>query len=118
MITSKRSNNLLGPVAVVPLGQHDLLRDDRSLLDGTEANNVGETWVRLLVAVRHTHTTTDGNIEPSQLAMFINDRDETKIVSEDIDVVGRWHCHCDFELKKIQLEEVVGRRRERTLRGR
>lgn len=53
----------------------------------------------------HTHTTTDCDIETLQLAILSDNGNETKIVSENINVIGRWYSNSNFELCKIIFRE-------------
>ena len=55
--------DILGAVAVVALHEHDLLSDGLALLGRAETDDRTKTWVRLLVAVRDTHATTDRHVE-------------------------------------------------------
>ena len=47
-------------VTVAALHQHDLFGDVVDLVWWNETDHITETWVRLLVGVRDTHTTTIG----------------------------------------------------------
>ena len=89
-------------VTVVPLHEHDLLRDVNTLLHSAEADDRAGSGVRLLVSVRDTHATADRDVEASELAVLINDSNETKIVGKDIDVVVRRDGDGDLELCECQ----------------
>jgi hypothetical protein len=93
-------DDLLNTISIVPLGQHDFLGHNWALLDGTEANNISCARVRFFVTVGHAHTTTDSDIEPSQLAILVDDSDEAQVVCEDINIVGGRHGNCNFELDR------------------
>jgi hypothetical protein len=90
--------NLLDTITVISLHKHYLFRDILALFWCTKANETAEARVRLLVSVRNTHPTTNGNIEAFELAVLTDDRDETNVIGKDVDVVGRRNRYCDFEL--------------------
>ena len=63
MRCTKLIENSLFTVTEVFLGQHNLLSYQRTLLNGAEAYHIGNTWIRLLVAMRNTHTTANHHVE-------------------------------------------------------
>ena len=83
---------------MVALHEHDLLGDGLALLGRAETDDRTETGVRLLVAVRDTHTTTDRDVETLELAVVADDGDVAEVVGEDVDVVGRRDSDGDLEL--------------------
>ena len=48
--------------------------------------------------MRNTHSASDAHIKALQFAIGTNDGDETKIVREDVDIVGWWDGDSNFEL--------------------
>lgn len=48
--------------------------------------------------MRHTHATTDADVEALQLAILADDGNETEIIGEDVDIVCGWYGNGDFEL--------------------
>lgn len=114
--------DLLGTVTVISLNQHDLLRHNLTLFNGTESKDITQSGVSLLVPMCNTHTTTSGDIETRKFALLINDSDEADIVGKDINVVVRWYGNGDFELQKNMysyLSENTARiQRRHTFRGR
>ncbi len=93
--------NLLGTVAVVSLYQHDLLGDFAALCYSAETDNCTSARVRLLITMSYTHTSTDGDVEASELALLISDCDETNVIGKDVDVVEWWDGNSNFELQTI-----------------
>jgi hypothetical protein len=80
------------------LNQHDLFCDNRALLSSAEADDITKSGICLFASMGDTHATSNGNIEAGQLALGINNRDETKVIGEDIDIICRWYCDSNFEL--------------------
>ena len=60
---AKAMDHVLSAVAVIALHEHDLLGDGLALLGRAETDDRTETGVRLLVAVRDSHTTTNRHVE-------------------------------------------------------
>ena len=63
MRCTKLVENSLFTVTEVFLGQHNLLSHHRTLLNGAESYHIGNTWIRLLVAMRNTHATANCHVE-------------------------------------------------------
>ena len=97
--------HLLRAVSIIPLHQHDLLGDLTSLRYRAEADDGTGTRIGLLVTMRHTHTSTNGNIETSKFAIRVGDSDEADIVREHIDVVVGWDRNGNFELRGGSVSE-------------
>ena len=91
--------HLLRAIPIIPLHQHDLLGNLTSLRYRAETDDGTSTRIGLLITMRHTHTSTNGDVESSKLAIRVGDSDEADIVSEDVDVVERWDGNSDFELR-------------------
>ena len=91
--------HLLRAIPIIPLHQHDLLGNLTSLRYRAETDDGTSTRIGLLITMRHTHTSTNGDVESSKLAIRVGDSDEANIVGEDVDVVERWDGNCDFELR-------------------
>ena len=84
---------------MVALDGDDLFGHRDGLVRRTESNNFGEARESLFVAMRHTHASTDGDIEAEQLAIFDN-RNEAEAMREDVDVVVGRDGHGDLELTR------------------
>ena len=82
------------------MNQHDLLRNDLTLVNGTETENVTQPRVSLLVSVGDTHTTAGGHVETDKFTLLVNDSDETDIVSEEINIIVWRDSNSNFELKR------------------
>ena len=85
-------------ISVVSLHQHNLLSDQATLLNRTEANNATSARIRLLVTMRDTHTSTNRHIESGKFSIRICDSYEANIVRIYIDVVDWRDRNCNFEL--------------------
>ena len=57
--------------------------------------------------MRNTHTTTGSNVEACELAVRANDRDETDVIGEDIDVIRRWYGNSDLELRQASASLLI-----------
>ena len=79
--------------------QHDLLGDNLALLDSAEAEYATSARVGLLVTVGNTHTATGSDVEASELAILVSDRNKADVIGEDVDIVVRWDRNCDLELR-------------------
>lgn len=88
-------------VAVVSLHQHDLLANMLALLDGTEAKDISKARVSLLVAMSNTHAPSSSYIEPFEIAVLVNDGNESDIVGKEINVISWGHRNCDLELQAV-----------------
>ena len=82
------------------MNQHDLLRNDLTLVNGTETKNVTQPRVSLLVSVGDTHTATSGHVETDEFTLVVNDSDETDIVGEEINIIVWRDSNSDLELKR------------------
>jgi hypothetical protein len=96
----KQENNALGTVTVVPLHKHNFLCDYLTLLWRHEAENATRPGVRLFASVCNTHATPSCDVEASQFTAFIDDGNIADIVGKDVDVIDRWHCNSNLELRK------------------
>ena len=82
------------------MNQHDLLRNNLTLVNGTETENVTQPWVSLFVSVGDTHTTTSGHVETDKFTLLVNDSDETDIVGEEINIIVWRDSNSNLELKR------------------
>lgn len=84
-----------------------------------ESQDVTSSRIRLLVRVSHSHPTSSCNIETGEVAHRICDRDETDIVTEDIDVVDGRDRNGNLELRhRVSTASVEKFKITRTFRGR
>ncbi len=90
--------NVLCTVAVITLGDHHGLSNLLALLVSAETNDVSKARVCLLVTVSDAHATSDCDIKACQLAIPIDDGDETQVVRKYIDVIGGRNGDGNFEL--------------------
>ena len=95
---NQRERDVLDAVAVVPLHDHDLLRNSDTLLGSHEAEEAACTRVGLLVTVCNTHATASSNVEARKLAISTNDSDEADVVSKDVYVVRGRNGDSDLKL--------------------
>ena len=82
------------------MNQHDLLRNDLTLVNGTETKNVTQPRVSLFVSVGDTHTTTSGHVEADKFTFLVDDSDETNIVGEEINIIVWRDGNSNLELKR------------------
>ena len=95
-------------VTVVSLDKHDLLGDVRTLLDGTETEDVCDTGVGLFVTEGDTHTTTRCDIKSCEFAVLVDDGNEAHIVRKDVNVVLWRDDNSDLELGGMSAKEASG----------
>ena len=93
--------HVLSTVAVVALHEHDLLGDGLALLGRAETDDRTETGVRLLVAVRDAHATTNRHVKALEFTVITDDGDVAEIIGEDVDVVGRRDSDRDLKLQMM-----------------
>ena len=91
--------NVLCAVTVVSLDQHDLLRHVFTLLHCAETEDISSSGICLLVCMGYTHSTSSSDVESSESAILIQDRNEADIVGEDVDIVRRGDGDGNFELE-------------------
>lgn len=96
----KMRRHSLGTVTVIPLSQHDLLRNNVCLIGCAKSENVCSARVSLLVGMRDSHTTAGRNIKPRKVSFFIRNGDEADIVGKDVNIVGRRDSDGNFELAR------------------
>lgn len=90
--------NLLDTVPIIPLGQHNFLCYERSLLNGTKSNHITKARIRLFVTVGHAHATTHCDIETFQFTILVDNGNKAEVIGKDVDVVVRRNGDCNFEL--------------------
>ena len=95
---AKVMDHVLSAVAVVALHEHDLLGNGLALLGSAEADDRAQARVRLLVAMRDTHTATNRHVKALEFTVVTDDGDVAEIVGEDVDVVRRRDSDRDLEL--------------------
>jgi hypothetical protein len=60
---TKMENGLLYAIAVIPLNQHHLLCYIKAFFDSAKSNHIAEAWISFLASMRHTHPSSDTDIE-------------------------------------------------------
>lgn len=88
----------VGSVTVVSLSQHDGLGNLVTLVLVDVTKNISQSGVCLFVRVGDTHTTTGRNVVSDEVALGVDNGDESNIVGEDIDGIVWWDSdgHLEF----------------------
>jgi hypothetical protein len=97
---NRSEQNSLNTIAIVPLYNQDFLSGQNTLFWCHEAKGATCAGVCLLVAVRDTHATTCHHVEASQMAILVDHGNEADVMCVDVDIIGRWNCNSNFELKR------------------
>src|SRR5688572_12636414 len=92
-------------VAVVALRSQDGFAHEVDLVARDETDDVGQPWKRLGVAMTHRETATDGDVVADEVLIF-DDRNEAKIIGENIDIVRRWQREARLEFAR-QIRRAV-----------
>src|SRR5690606_32119869 len=81
-------------ITVVALRGDDGGADRIDLIGRDEANDIGQARERLGIAMAHAEAAADGDVVADQPAV-LDDADETEVLREDVDVVGRRNGEAD-----------------------
>ena len=95
-------------VSKISLNADHSLADKDGLLRGAEPKQVCKAGEGFFIAVRHAHTTTNGDVVANDLIVACKDSDVAKVVSIDIDVVAWRYGDNGLELTR-QVEFSVDR---------
>ncbi|MNZ87709.1 hypothetical protein D3C78_1065780 [compost metagenome] len=87
------------PITVITLYGYCFLSQIDHLLRRTKSNDLGYLWVSQRIAMRHTHSAAYTYVKSDKLA-FLNNRDKTKILRENIYIIGRRNRNTDFKLTR------------------
>src|SRR5262249_19138156 len=87
------------PIPEIAVNGENCFRNSFDMLGRREPENIRHARKSLGIPMAHAHATAGEHVVPNQLSLLL-DRDETKIVRENIDVVQRRDDEGHFEFSR------------------
>jgi len=69
-----------------------------TLFNCAKTKETRSSGISLPIPMSNTHSTTDRDVKPFQLAILTNNRDEAYIICENVYIICGWDSNSDLEL--------------------